>query len=329
MSDFTFTVENAGPDRIGQWSRAVTPGPAFGSAETPQVPDQRERPRARRSESTLGFRNLFDGPPAGANPRERSWETMPADNAPSTVVASSVGRSRPTARHEQRPEDEQRVRFTQQSEPPLQPQPPERDVPRRRRAPTPSPQLTDREVQRDAAAIQRRGYVASEAGVTDIDDPVPSYHSNAPSMAGALPAPRLERQAALFRDTGASGEDNIRPDDSVSSTGRSRRSRSSRTREDSVSGRSSASSISLSDSSVERIVKKLADTGVGGAASRRTTLDVVPEEVATSAKNRVKHSLRHQSYTPQIAFKGAGLMVGAQRVYRDDRGNLVLLKHRR
>lgn len=329
MSDFTFTVGNAAPDHIGQWSQGVMPGPALGTGQNPQVPDRREQPRARRSDSTLGFRGLFDGPPADMLPGESSWETTPPERAPPHRVAFSVGGSRPTARPEHPVNAAQRAAYAPRPAPALDPQLNAPPVSRRRRAPTPAPPPVQSGDYRDINAAQRRGYVSSEAGVTDIDDPVPSYHSQAPIMSGAVPADDYLSAGELEVYT-VMGDDNaVVPDDSVSSYERHRVSGSSRSRRGSGSTHSTATSISLSDSSVDRIANKLAKTGLGGVASSRRTLDVVPEEAATSARNRKRHSLRHESYSPAIASTGAKIMIGAQEVYRDSRGNLVLLRHRK
>nr|WEW73473.1 hypothetical protein [Cladosporium ramotenellum polymycovirus 1]WEW73479.1 hypothetical protein [Cladosporium ramotenellum polymycovirus 1] len=317
MSDFTFTVGNGAPDRVGQWSQGIPLHATVNDVDAPSDSVIGRGPRGRASSSTLGLNNLYGDPPIGERQGRRAQQAMPVGGGVPPGRPPTIGRGQSTARPAQFVQFEDHTVPRTMAEPVL-PTPPASVVSRsRRRVPTPYPEDDFHRSTRDHAAAARRGYRSSEAGLTEIDDPVPPYASRY-----TLAEPLVEEPGDVsYAEQGQA----ISPDDSISTASRHGDRRVGRRRRSSSSTMSTHSSVSLTDSSVDRVVERLAATGLGGVASSRRTLGTVQEEGATSAKNRKRRSSGHYEMNTETFKSGMKLMVGAQAVRRDSRGNLVLV----
>lgn len=158
---------------------------------------------------------------------------------------------------------------------------------------------------RDFRAAQRRGYASSGAGTTTLDDPVPEYSPRLPSIprerGGACPDG--ETPPVVMEER----RHDVIPDDSVSQLNNDTLSPVPRLSTRSVSTRST---VSLSDSSVERVADRLAACSLRDPGHRRRAAAVVSDDAATSAR-RPKHRSRSATRAEKLNLAGQLMFGGA------------------
>jgi hypothetical protein len=209
-------------------------------------------------------------------------------------------------------------------------------------------------VRRDVNAALRRGYPSSESGDTAIDDPVPEYNPRAAqpppygarSHSGAIENEQTadgETRARLRRrfsprptghGTGADpcgagepgdgvGEDIVDPDDSISVADQLPRNTPPSLRGSSASTRST---VSLTDSTVDRIAAQLAVHTLSPQSGGRKEARVVSDSGATSAR-RAKHHGRKLSRADRLSVAGQ-LLFGGNTTVAKRRGETVFVRRR-
>lgn len=330
MSDFTFTTPEDLAPHIAHWANTVAPASTFSSVSPVSPAGVGPVPRQRVPLPPAPLSAIYVPPPP---PRQRG-ERRP-------VAGSDIGATR-RAQHAPLTAAPRRATSVaplggtggvgqQRLARPLLPTPSRSSLDR-----PVSPSVArpadhqSRERTRDGNAATRRGFVSSEPGNTDVDDPVPPYPGTPTQSLRELLRPAEEDSPPPQQPQMSGALPDPSPEDSISSAG----SRRHRHRRHSISRSSTgddttSSTVSLTDSSVERICERLQQSGIGGAQSRRRRLDTVPEEAATSAAHRRSHIGPRVQPGPETLRAGARLLLGAQEVRKDVRGNLVLVRKKR
>lgn len=157
---------------------------------------------------------------------------------------------------------------------------------------------------RSSLARQWRGYASSEAGLMEDDDPPPTYASRPPTTA---PTANVPPDDIVPSDSASNVSVPFVPVFDV----------------DSRSERSTRSTVSLSDSSVDRLANRLADITVARAADR-VNVPTMPARASTSARRPRDPG---GGLKRVDALTGAArILFGGSRVYEKRDKTLVLVK---
>lgn len=329
MSDFTFNA--AGPENpaVAHWAQMVTDDPAQSAVGYSGDTIQMDLPYARRSGARSAICARNQDPPTGVSGGRRTTGTASVMAASPSWAEVITDESQFTARPGSRTYDQPRAGV------------PRNVVP--------------------AHPVARHGGVGGSAVAPSAHDEPPTYdaaRANHAAMHGGRsfggsfvapstgsrrthhPSPSSRVTAARSRASVVHHEDgacawppgdgqNIHPDDSVSSSGRRSRSPPRGPGSTPSATASSRTTVSLSDSSVEKLCSRLTALSHGGVTSQRSGVRTVSEEAATTAKNRKKHHHKHVKPGLETIKAGAVLMFGAQEVRKNSRGELVLVKKRK
>jgi hypothetical protein len=215
---------------------------------------------------------------------------------------------------------------------------------------------------RDFNALHRRGYQSSEDGDTAADDPTPLYsgprvgatppplysvvdeaggvrvrvvtREPPPEFGGRAPVgygsgtpPEVGGRSPSVRSTHrrrvADPRVDVGPDDSVSVVGATNVVRTPELAGSSVSSRST---VSLSESSVDRVARRFATYTLGTGVTHRKQARVVSDDSATSAR-RAKHHRTDLSRTDRLLV-ASQLLFGGATAQTTRKGKAVLVRRK-